>query len=84
MTADQGVDPPLAPRTGICESRILQGRGTFLHALGVDLKVQEELLRHADIRTTMNIYTPAVLSATPSRARNAPTEWRRGWDSNPR
>jgi integrase len=25
------------------------------HALGVDLKVQQELLRHADIRTTMNI-----------------------------
>jgi len=26
---------------------------TLLHALGVDLKVQQELLRHADIRTTM-------------------------------
>jgi len=33
---------------------------TLLHALGVDLKVQQELLRHADIRTTMNIYTQAV------------------------
>jgi len=30
---------------------------TLLNALGVDLKVQQELLRHADIRTTMNIYT---------------------------
>jgi len=36
---------------------------TLLHALGVDLKVQPELLRHADIRTTMNIYTQAVPNA---------------------
>ena len=36
---------------------------TMLHALGVDLKVQQELLRHADIRTTMNIYTQAVPNA---------------------
>jgi integrase len=36
---------------------------TLLHALGVDLKVQQELLRHADIRTTMNIYTQAVPGA---------------------
>jgi integrase len=36
---------------------------TMLHALGVDLKVQQELLRHADIRTTMNIYTQAVPAA---------------------
>jgi len=27
---------------------------------GEDLKVQQELLRHADIRTTMNIYTQAM------------------------
>ena len=26
----------------------------------VDIKVQQALLRHADIRTTMNIYTQAV------------------------
>jgi site-specific recombinase XerD len=32
----------------------------MLRPLGVDLKVQQELLRHADIRTTMNIYTQAV------------------------
>jgi site-specific recombinase XerD len=32
----------------------------MLRQLGVDLKVQQELLRHADVRTTMNIYTQAV------------------------
>jgi integrase len=40
---------------------------TLLHAYGTDLKVQQELLRHADIRTTMNIYTRAV----PERLRQA-------------
>jgi integrase len=33
---------------------------TMLRSLKVDLKVQQELLRHADIRTTMNVYTQAV------------------------
>ena len=32
----------------------------MLRQLGVDLKVQQELLRHADVRTTMNVYTLAV------------------------
>ena len=32
----------------------------MLRQLGVDLKVQQELLRDADIRTTMNVYTQAV------------------------
>ena len=36
---------------------------TLLHALGVNLKVQQELLRHADVRTTMNIYTQAIPKA---------------------
>jgi integrase len=36
---------------------------TLLGALHVDVKVQQELLRHADIRTTMNIYTKAVPAA---------------------
>ena len=31
--------------------------------IGCDLKVQQELLRHADVRTTMNMYTPAVPNA---------------------
>jgi integrase len=33
---------------------------SMLRQLGVDLKVQQELLRHADVRTTMNVYTQAV------------------------
>jgi len=33
---------------------------SLLRANGEDVKVQQELLRHADIRTTMNIYTQAV------------------------
>ena len=32
----------------------------MLRQLGVDVKVQQELLRHADIRTTINIYRQAV------------------------
>jgi len=35
----------------------------LLRSLQVDLKVQQELLRHSDIRTTMNIYTRAVPDA---------------------
>jgi integrase len=34
--------------------------GSMLRQLGVDVKVQQELLRHADVRTTMNVYTQAV------------------------
>jgi integrase len=33
---------------------------TLLHALGTKPAVQKELLRHADIRTTMNVYTHAL------------------------
>ena len=40
---------------------------TLLNEHGTDVKVQQELLRHADIRTTMNIYTRAV----PERLRRA-------------
>jgi|1186.fasta_scaffold88961_1 integrase len=36
---------------------------TLLRANGADVKVQQELLRHADIQTTMNIYTQAVSNA---------------------
>ena len=33
---------------------------SMLRYLRVDLKIQQELLRHADIRTTMNDYTQAI------------------------
>ncbi len=33
---------------------------TLLHALGTRPAVQKELLRHADIQTTLNIYTQAI------------------------
>jgi len=36
---------------------------TLLHALGAAPAVQKELLRHADIHTTLNLYTQAVTSA---------------------
>jgi integrase len=36
---------------------------TLLHALGAAPAVQKELLRHANIQTTMNIYTQAVTTA---------------------
>jgi integrase len=36
---------------------------TLLRSVGVDVKVQQELLRHADIQTTLNVYTQAVSEA---------------------
>jgi site-specific recombinase XerD len=48
-----------------CSKRI--GWRTFPHSdpsvlrhLKVDVKVQHEILRHADIRTTLNVYTQGV------------------------
>lgn len=35
---------------------------SMLRQLGVDVKVQQELLRHGDIRTTMNVYTQQSVS----------------------
>jgi hypothetical protein len=32
----------------------------MLRSAGTDIKVQQELLRHGNIQTTMNIYTQAV------------------------
>ena len=32
----------------------------MLRANGEDIKVQQDLMRHADIRTTMNLYTQAA------------------------
>jgi len=36
---------------------------TLLRAVGVDIKVMQELLRHASSRVTMDTYTQAVTSA---------------------
>jgi site-specific recombinase XerD len=36
---------------------------TNLRSLGVDVKVAQELLRHANSRTTMGLYTQAVSAA---------------------
>jgi integrase len=36
---------------------------TLIHSMGTDLAVQKELLRHADIKTTMNVYTQAMAPA---------------------
>ena len=36
---------------------------TLVHSLGTSLAVQRELLRHADIKTTMNIYTQGIPAA---------------------
>jgi len=33
---------------------------TNLRALGIDIKVAQELLRHASCRTTLDVYTRAV------------------------
>jgi len=44
---------------------------SLLRDLGTDVKVQQELLRHADISTTMNIYTQAVSEKKRKAARKA-------------
>jgi integrase len=54
---------PAALRAGIGKVGWHTFRHTFsslLHQTGTKLAVQKELLRHADIQTTMNIYTQAV------------------------
>jgi integrase len=57
---------PAATRAGIGKVGWHTFRHTFssiLHQAGTSMAVQKELLRHADIQTTMNIYTQAVSSA---------------------
>jgi len=54
---------PAALRAGIGKIGWHTFRHTFsslLHQAGTSLAAQKELLRHADIQTTMNIYTQAV------------------------
>lgn len=57
---------PAAARAGIGKVGWHTFRHTFssiLHQAGTNMAVQKELLRHADIQTTMNIYTQAVSTA---------------------
>jgi integrase len=57
---------PAAVRAGIGNVGWHMFRHTFsciLHQAGTNMAVQKEILRHADIQTTMNIYTQAVSSA---------------------
>jgi len=54
---------PAALRAGISKIGWHTFRHTYstmLRSAGTDIKVQQELLRHANIQTTMNIYTHAV------------------------
>ncbi|HEX3322060.1 MAG TPA: tyrosine-type recombinase/integrase, partial [Terriglobales bacterium] len=54
---------PAATRAGIGKIGWHTFRHTYstmLRSAGTDIKVQQELLRHANIQTTMNIYTQAV------------------------
>lgn len=59
-------DVPAAERAGIGKIGWHTFRHTYstmLRSMGVDVKVQQELLRHADIQTTLNTYTQAVSEA---------------------
>jgi site-specific recombinase XerD len=67
---------PAARRAGIGKVGWHTFRHTFssiLHNAGTNMAVQKELLRHADISTTMNMYTqaagPAKREAVPQVAR---------------
>jgi hypothetical protein len=56
---------PALVRAGIVDKRIgwhsfRHSLATNLRALGVDIKVAQELMRHASSRTTLDIYTQAV------------------------
>jgi integrase len=54
---------PAAERAGIGKIGWHTFRHTYstmLRSCGTDIKVQQELLRHANIQTTMNVYTQAV------------------------
>jgi integrase len=54
---------PAALRAGIAKIgwyRFRHTYSTMLRSAGTNIKVQQELQRHANIQTTMNIYTQAV------------------------
>lgn len=57
---------PAAERAGIGKigwHTFRHSFSTLIHDMGTDLAVQKELLRHADVKTTMNIYTQAMAPA---------------------
>jgi integrase len=57
---------PAAERAGIGKigwHTFRHSYSSILRSLGTDVKVQQELLRHADVQTTMNIYTQAPSDA---------------------
>ena len=54
---------PAAQRAGIGKigwHTFRHTNATVLNQVGVRMKVAQELLRHADIQTTMNVYTSAM------------------------
>lgn len=61
----QKIIRPAAKRAGITGKRIgwhtfRHSLGTNLRALGIDVKVAQELLRHANANVTLDLYTQAV------------------------
>ncbi len=56
------------------------GLATNLHRLRISDKVIQQILRHANVTTTINIYVKMVSED----AEEASKIWRRGGDSNPR
>src|SRR6266702_8644373 len=71
LPGDRGRVPPitsnLPPKgqvwAGSDGTRFRHSFSTLIHGMGTNLAVQKELLRHADIKTTMNIYTQAMAPA---------------------
>jgi len=60
MVLKKIIRPPLI-RAGVKDKVIgWHSLATNLRSLGVDVKVAQELLRHANSRVTMDIYTQAV------------------------
>src|SRR5215469_3480656 len=54
------------PRSGLVQCRLYRMRhsrhsySSLLRRMGADIKVQQELLRHSTIQSTMNVYTQAM------------------------
>src|SRR5207247_9779834 len=54
---------PAALRAGIAKigwHTFRHSYSTLLRSMGADIKVQQELLRHSTVQSTMNVYTQAV------------------------